>query len=238
MPEVPPDLLSNSFFFLGLSPAQQSHLLNQMIEGSFDAGAYLFLEGDSADRLHLVTSGRVKMLKHSPEGHETILAMFDAGQIIGEVGVLAGGAYPASAQAMEPTKTLSLSRQQYVALVQQHPTLSWSLIEELGRRLQNAHESIRSLAVEKVEQRIARILLRLAAATGEKQENTVLITISLTRQEIADMAGTTVETAIRVMSKLRRLGLVDGEGGLIRILRAHQLVLFADGRDLTTEHQD
>lgn len=238
MPEASTNLLSNNFLFRHLDSDQQRHLLDQMVEGSFDADDYLFMEGDSADRLHLVTSGRVKMIKHSPEGHETILAIFEAEQIIGEVGVLASGAYPATAQAMEPTTTLSLSWQHYVELVQAHPLLSWSLIEELGRRLQNAHESIRSLAVEKVEQRIARILLRLAAAAGEKREGSVLIAVSLTRQEIADMTGTTVETAIRVMSKLRRLGLVDSEGGFIRILRPHQLVLFADGRELTARQQE
>jgi len=233
MPDVPLELLNNNFLFLGLSPDEQRRLLSQMVESRFDAGAYLFMEGDPADRLHLVTSGRVKMIKHSPDGHETILAIFDAGQIIGEVGVLVGRTYPATAQAMKPTTTLSLVRQAYVRLVQEHPALAWSLIEELSRRLQSAHETIRSLAVEKVEQRIARLLLRLATAAGEKQGDTVLITIPLTRQEIADMAGTTVETAIRVMSKLRRLGLVDSDQGRIRILRGHQLVLFADGRPLT-----
>jgi CRP/FNR family transcriptional regulator len=233
MPEVSDDLLNSSLFFSGLSPSQRCRLLTEMLEGSFGAGDFLFMEGEPADSLYLIISGRVKMIKHSPEGHETILAIFDAGQIVGEVGVLAGGTYPATAQAMAPTRTLGLARKAYVQLVQEHPALAWSLIEELGRRLQGAHESIRSLAVEKVEQRIARILLRMAAAAGEKQGDTVLITVSVTRQDIADMAGTTVETAIRVMSKLRRLGLVVSEGGLIRLLRAHQLVLLADGRELT-----
>jgi CRP-like cAMP-binding protein len=161
--------------------------------------------------------------------------MFEEGQIVGEVGVLKGGLYPATAQAMEATTTLSLARQDYAQLVQNNPTLAWSLIEELGRRLQSAHETIRSLAVEKVEQRIARLLLRLAAAAGEKRGDAVVINVRVTRQEIADMVGTTVETAIRVMSKLRRLGLVDSKRGLIRILRAHQLVLLADGRELTLD---
>ena len=233
MPEVSDDFLNSSLLFSGLGSSQRRRLLTQMLEGEFHAGDFLFLEGAPADRLYLITSGRVKMIKHSPEGHETILAILDAGQIVGEVGVLAGGTYPATAQAMEPTTTLSLARQAYVQLVQEHPALAWSLIEELGRRLQSAHESMRSLAVEKVEQRVARILLRMAAAAGEKQGDTVLITVPLTRQDIADMAGTTVETAIRVMSKLRRLGLVASEGGLIRLLHAHQLVLLADGRELT-----
>jgi CRP-like cAMP-binding protein len=231
MPDASPGLLDNSFLFLGLNAESQRRLLGQMVEGHLDAGAYLFMEGEPADRLYLLTAGRVKMIKHSPDGHETILALFDAGQIVGEVGVLAGGTYPATAQALEPVTTLSLARQTYVRLVQEQPALAWSLIEELGRRLQGAHEAMRSLAVEKVEQRIARLLLRLAAASGKKQEDGVYITVPLTRREIADMTGTTVETAIRVMSKLRRLGLVDSEQGQIRILRAHPLVLLADGRE-------
>lgn len=231
MPDASPGLLDNSLLFLGLSAESQRRLLGQMVQGRLDAGAYLFMEGEPADRLYLLTAGRVKMIKHSPDGHETILALFEAGQIVGEVGVLAGGTYPATAQALEPVTTLSLARQTYIRLVQEQPALAWSLIEELGRRLQSAHEAIRSLAVEKVEQRIARLLLRLAAASGEKQEDGVYITVPLTRREIADMTGTTVETAIRVMSKLRRLGLVDSEQGQIRILRPHQLVLLADGRE-------
>lgn len=119
--------------------------------------------------------------------------------------VLAGATYPAT--------TLNLARQAYAQLVRQHPPLAWALIKELGRRLQSAHQTILSLA-----------------AAGEKQGDAVRITIPLKRQDIADMTGTTVETAIRVMSKLRRLGLVDSEGRLIRILKAHQLVLFTDGQ--------
>jgi CRP/FNR family transcriptional regulator len=226
--------LNNSFLFLGLSAEQQRRLLDQMVEGRYDSGAHIFLEGDPADRLYLVISGRVKMVKHSLDGQETILSIFEGGQIIGEVGVLAGGIYPATAQAMELTTTLSLARQAYVELLRQHPKLTWSLVEELGRRLQAAHETVRSLAVDKVERRIARLLLRLTAAAGEKQGDAVQLSIPLTRQEIADMTGTTVETAIRTMSKLRRLGLVDSEQGLIHILRAHRLVLFADGREPET----
>jgi len=234
MADLSPALLNNIFLFLGLSAEQQRRLVHEMVEGRYDAGTYVFMEGDPADRLYLVTSGRVKMVKHSPDGQETILSLFEGGQIIGEVGVLAGGTYPATAQAMELTTTLSLARQAYIQLLRQHPALAWSLVEELGRRLQAAHETVRSLAVERVERRIARLLLRLAAATGEKLGDAVQLSTPLTRQEIADMTGTTVETAIRTMSKLRRLGLVDSEQGLIRILRAHRLVLFADGRETKT----
>jgi len=231
-------VLSSSFLFSGLEPDRQRWLLSQMEKRDYETRAFLFLEGDPADRLHLITSGRVKMIKHSPDGQETILAVFETGQVVGEVGVLAGGVYPATAQAMEPTTTLNLSRQGYVQLLQEHPALAWSLIEELGRRLQNAHETIRSLAVEKVERRVARLLLRLTAAAGEKQGDGVCLTTPMTRQDIADMTGTTVETAIRAMSKLRRSGLIDDREGRICIVRPHQLVLLADGREWRTGHPE
>ena len=110
-----------------------------------------------------------------------------------------------------------------------HPDLAWALLQELGRRLQNAHETIRSLAVEKVERRVARVLLRLASTAGERTaEGAVRITVPLSRQEIADMAGTVLETAIRTVSKFQKQGLVDTREGHVIILQPHRLVAIAE----------
>jgi CRP-like cAMP-binding protein len=169
------------------------------------------------------------MIKHSESGRETIVATFGPGEIVGEVGVLVGEAYPATAQALEPTVTLSLARTEYVALVRRHPDLAWVLIEELGRRLQQSHEAMRSLAVEKVERRVARVLLRMANTAGERLEGgAVRITVPLSRQDIADMAGTVIETAIRTLSKFQRQGFVETREGHIVLLRPHQLVAIAE----------
>jgi len=114
-------------------------------------------------------------------------------------------------------------------LVQEHPDLAWALIEELGRRLQQAHEKIRSLAVEKVERRVARLLLRMANTTGERLPGgAVRITVPLSRQDIADMAGTVVETAIRTMSKFQKQGWIETREGHIVLLRPHELVAIAE----------
>jgi CRP-like cAMP-binding protein len=143
--------------------------------------------------------------------------------------VLAGEAYPATAQVLEPAVTLSLRREAYAALVREHADLGWALIEELGRRLQQAHEKIRSLAVEKVERRVARLLLRLANTAGERLDGgAVRITVSLTRQDIADMAGTVVETAIRTMSKFQKQGWLETQEGYIVLLQPHALVSVAE----------
>ena len=223
------DLLAQSTLFAPLSVEERVRLGRQFVRRTLERDEYLFFEGDPAEWLILVTQGRVKMIKHSESGRETIVATFGPGEIVGEVGVLVGEAYPATAQALEPTVTLSLARTEYVVLVRRHPDLAWALIEELGRRLQQSHEAMRSLAVEKVERRVARVLLRMANTAGERLEGgAVRITVPLSRQDIADMAGTVLETAIRTMSKFQRLGFLETRQGHIVLLRPHQLVALAE----------
>ena len=223
------DLLAQSTLFAPLSAEERVRLGRQFVRRTLERDEYLFFEGDPAEWLILVTQGRVKMIKHSESGRETIVATFGPGEIVGEVGVLVGEAYPATAQALEPTVTLSLARTEYVALVRRHPDLSWALIEELGRRLQQSHEAMRSLAVEKVERRVARVLLRMANTAGERLEGgAVRITVPLSRQDIADMAGTVIETAIRTLSKFQRQGFLETREGRIILLKPHQLVAIAE----------
>jgi len=221
--------LSQSALFAPLSQAERELLEREMVQREHERDTYLFFEGDRAEWLILVLEGRVKMIKHSESGRETILATFGPGQVVGEVGVLAGETYPATAQALEPAITLSIRREAYAELVRSHPALAWALIVELGRRLQGAHEKLRSFAVEKVERRVARVLLRMANTTGERlPDGSVRITVPLSRQDIADMAGTVVETAIRTMSKFQKQGLIETRQGHIVLLEPHQLVTIAE----------
>lgn len=223
------DLLAQSTLFAPLSEEELEEVARRFLPHRYDKDDYLFWEGEPAEWLVFVTDGQIKMIKHSESGRETILATFGPGQIVGEVGVLVGDVYPATAQALEPASTLSLRRNDYVELVRRHPDLAWALIEELGHRLQRAHETIRSLAVEKVERRVARVVLRMANTAGERLEDgTVRISVPLSRQDIADMAGTVIETAIRAMSKFQKQGLVETREGLIVLLKPHQLVAIAE----------
>jgi len=223
------ELLAGNPFLQALPAAERAVMLRQMVQRAYERDEYLFFEGDPADWLLVVGRGRVKMVKQSESGRETILATFGPGQVVGEVGVLVGDAYPATAQAMEPTVALALNRADYVSLVRRYPDVAWAVICELGRRLQHAHETIRSLAVEKVERRVARVLLRLATTAGERAEGgAVRLTVALSRQDVADMAGTVLETAIRTMSKFQKQGLVDTQEGRIILLRPHELVAIAE----------
>jgi len=223
------DLLAHNPLFNPLPAKERARIEGRLVRRSYAEDETIFWEGDPAEWLVIVVEGRVKMVKHSESGRETILTTFGPGQIVGEVGVLIGDAYPASAQAIEPSVTVSLRRAEYIDLVRAHPDLAWALLQELGRRLQNAHETIRSMAVEKVERRVARVLLRLASTAGERTaEGAVRITVPLSRQEIADMAGTVLETAIRTVSKFQKQGLVDTREGHVVILQPHRLVAIAE----------
>ena len=223
------DLLAQSTLFAPLSEEEQSEVARRFSPHRYEKDDYLFWEGEPAEWLVLVTEGQVKMIKHSESGRETILATFGPGQIVGEVGVLVGETYPATAQALEPASTLNLRRDDYTELVRQYPDLAWALIQELGRRLQRAHETIRSLAVEKVERRVARVVLRMANTAGERlDDGTVRISVPLSRQDVADMAGTVIETAIRALSKFQKQGLIETREGHIVLLEAHRLVAIAE----------
>ena len=227
------DLLADSALFAPLSDAERRGVERQLVRRQHQKDEHLFFEGDPARWLVFVAQGRVKVIKHSEGGRETILSTFGPGQIVGEVGVLIGDVYPATAQALEPTVTLSLRKDSYVDLVRTRPELAWALISELGERLQRAQEMIRSMAVEKVERRVARVLLRMASTAGERLDDAaapgaVRINLSLSRQDIADMAGTVIETAIRTLSGFQRQGYIETKGGHIILLKPHQLVAIAE----------
>lgn len=223
------DLLASSPLFATLPVEVRADVEKRLIRKHYDRDEYLFFEGDPSEWLVFVAQGRVKVIKHSESGRETILSTFGPGQIVGEVGVLVGDSYPATAQALEPVLAFSLRRSEYVELIRNYPDLAWTLIAELGRRLQAAHETIRSLAVEKVERRVARVLLRMASASGERLEGgAVRITVPLSRQDIADMAGTVLETAIRALSRFQKQGYLETKSGRIILLKPHQLVAIAE----------
>lgn len=211
-----------------LSQSDRGNVKDLFIEKHFGKDDYIFFEGDPSSWLGIVLDGRVKTIKHSEGGKDVVLDVILPGEMLGEVAAFNGEPYPATAQAMEPTVVASIHRDDYHRLLQQYPALALRVIEVLGHRLREAQEMIKSMAVERVERRIARVLLKLAAITGSSNENGIVIELPLTRQDIAEMAGTTVETAIRTMSKFKKDGLIQTKRGQVTILEPHELVRVAE----------
>lgn len=185
---------------------------------SFAKGDYIFLECDSPRNLYVLVKGEVKLLKQTEDGRETIVEMAYPGEIFGEEAIFDGQPYPMTAQALDDVELLSITRTDFFTFLRDNPDLALEIITELGTRLREAQNTIRALAMERVEWRIARVLLMLSRKAGIVEADGVSIDLPLTRQDIADMAATTVETTIRVLSNFKKMGLVDTEKGKI-ILR-------------------
>lgn len=224
-------ILKKSLFFSSVPEAIQREIGALFNEESYQRDDYVFFEGDKPDWFHIVKEGRVKLVKHSDTGKDVILQVFAPGDMFGEVSLFDHKPYSASAQAMEPSTVMKLARKDFLLFFGRHPFIATEMIMDLGRQLREAHAAIKSLAVDRVEQRIASILLKLAEKMGTAQKEGMLVNLSLTRQDLADMAGTTVETTIRVMSRFNKAKLVKQTGGKTLLLKREALQRIAEGKE-------
>jgi CRP/FNR family transcriptional regulator len=193
------------------------------------AREFIFMEGDLPLWLYVIKSGRVKILKHSRVGKDVVLELLGPGEIFGGVAVLEKRPYPATAQAMETTEVLKIPRDPLLVLSERYPSIVREMALMIGRRLRTAHEAVKSLAAEPVERRLAATLVRLADREGKTFRAGVELPYRLTRQSLADMAGTTVETTIRVVSRWIKDGLVLEDSGRLVLKKPESLRAMAQG---------
>jgi len=130
-----------------LSPGDREKVKELFIEKHFGKDEYIFFEGDPSSWLGVILEGRVKMIKHSETGKDVVLDLISPGEMLGEVAAFNGEPYPATAQAMEPTMVAIIQRDDYLRLLKQYPALALRVIEELGRRLREAQDMIKSMAL-------------------------------------------------------------------------------------------
>lgn len=212
MPTRTGEFLKSSAVFAGVPAREIEALATVAQEREYRAREYVFTEGEPAAWFCVVRSGHVKILRTSREGKDVVLELLGPGEPFGGVAVIERRPYPASAQATEPTIVLKIPQEPIVALAERYPSIIREMALMIGRRLRAAHDSMKSLAVDPVEARLAATLLRLAEREGTRQGRAVRLPFHLTRQSLADMTGTTVETTIRIVSRWMRDGLVREEG--------------------------
>ena len=214
-------VLKQSLIFSGLSSDELAELSKVTAVRSFESGEFVFWEGDAPDWFYVVAEGRIKVVKYSSSGKEFIVAFFGRGEMFGEVAVFESRPYPASAQAATDAKVLGIKKEDFLSFLSDRPQVAVRIINVLGGRLRDAQGRLSDFAGERVEQRLARTLLMLSSKLGS--------VLPFTRQEIADMVGTTTETVIRVMSRLRDGGIIRSARGKIIILDEAKLRLLSEG---------
>lgn len=210
-------------FFASITPAELAQVNGLFREEGYDPGEPVYFSGDLTRKLFVVARGKVKLSRHTLGGQDVILDILAPGDFFGSLSILGDTYYPDTAQAQTQICALGIDAQAFQSILLQYPTVALAVLQATTQRLQAAHETIRQLSAYPVEQRIAAVLLKLAEKLGEHGPEGLLIQVPLTRQELADMTGTTLETASRVMSQFQKEGLIRSGRRWVAIADAAQL---------------
>lgn len=211
------ETLKKSELFSSLKEDELQSISKYFEKVTYKNNENIFVEGDPSDKFYLLAEGSVKVLKHTMMGKDIILEIMSPGDIFGGVAVLDKKPFPASAQAMESTTVVWISRQNLLRIMDDYPVLKLEIVKYFSDKLRDAHEMLKNIATERVEKRIAALLLKLSEKIGVDDDGFRKIDFPLTRQEISEMVGTTVETCIRTMSKLQKSGIIKSSNGRISI---------------------
>jgi CRP-like cAMP-binding protein len=167
----------------------------------YEKGQVIFEQDSAADAFYTIASGRVKIFKMLPTGKDLILEIFGTGDPLGAIAAYDGRPFPASAVALEDTVCVVIPRATFFRLLEAHPSLVRGLMLGMTIRLVELTNRLAQLSGTRVEPRFARLFLKLADQMGREERGGLFIPLALSRQELADMTGTTIETGIRIMSR-------------------------------------
>jgi CRP/FNR family transcriptional regulator, nitrogen oxide reductase regulator len=216
-------------FFANLSHTEVAEINHSFTAHGYQAGEIIYFTGDGANRLYVVAMGRVKLLRHTLAGHDVLLDILAPGEFFGSLATLGDEVYPDTAQAQTGCCVLGIGSEQFQAILQRHPAVALRVLALTAERLKAAHETIRQLSAHPVEQRIAAVLRKLAEKVGEESAEGLLIQMPLSRQDIAALTGSTVETASRILSQFRKDGLIRSGRQWIAVVDQAGLAALAEG---------
>ncbi len=192
---------------------------------SLKRGEMLFFEGDAVRHVSLLCSGRMKVTQLGPGGQQVILRLKTPGEIISELGLPLNSPHSSTAQALEPSQVLLWEAPQFEALSESFPILHRNVARLLAGRLQQLEERFREMATERVAPRLARTLVRLLDI-GQPADGG--IRIGLSRDELAQMTGTTLFTVSRLLSQWEELGIVGTRREAVLVYNSRRLVALTD----------
>ena len=198
-----------------------------------EPGSSFFTQGEEAVRFFVITNGRVKVTQVTPEGHQILVRYAGPGEMFGCVPLYGGKEYPATAVAVTRSEALAWDRRAMDHLIGCYPGIAIRALEFLGRELDEIRDRYQELATERVERRVAQALLRLVGQAGEKVAGGVLIDFPLSRQDLAELTGTTLHTVSRILSGWEQRGFVKSGRQRIVIRKPPEIVAIAE--DLETE---
>lgn len=211
-----------------LSGQDRQRVLHELTEARYGKGEFIFREGDPTEYFHIVKEGTVKCVKSNPDGKECTLKMLMPGDLFCcDAAAFDGARHPGTAQPMGDVSILRMSKKAYFEMLRRSPDAALEVIKYLGNRLNEAQEKAKVLALERADQRLAALLIELASRNGIKDPQGIRLPMRLTREDMANMVGTTTETVIRIMSRFKQDDLVTGTANRLVIRNLDRLKTIA-----------
>ncbi|MBB4279247.1 Crp/Fnr family transcriptional regulator [Rhizobium mongolense] len=192
-------------------------------------GDAVFEQGAPAKSFYLLLHGRLKVTQVTADGQQIIVRVVHPGDLFGFAKALQRSDYPGTAIAAAESLTLSWPTDLWPQFIEQNPRLAVTAMQTIGQRLEEAHTRIREMSTEEVERRVAHAVLRLSKQAGKQEGDGIRIDFPISRQDIAEMTGTTLHTVSRILSAWEAKGLVEGGRQKLLVCDYRKLVILADG---------
>ncbi len=224
-------VIAGTPLFAGLDEGAVAELARAARRVTLKKGQVLFRQGDRTEAVFLVLRGRLKAIETSDEGQAVLLRLEGAGAPLGLYAALDGERYPITAQASEPAAAARWDGPALRTLMERHPRIALNALPMVLARLRAVQDQYRELATERVERRVARAVLRLVRQAGRRTLEGIQVDAALTRQELAEMSGTTLFTASRLLSRWAAEGVLVTRGRKLLVRQPHRLVAIAEDFD-------
>ena len=229
MANIDRSVIADLPMFAGLAPDRLDEILKEAQSVRYPKGANVFEQDAAAGFFFVLLHGHLRVVKLTPAGQQVVVRFVGPGEIFGVAKAIGRTTYPATATAVVDSVALVWPSAAWPRLVEKNPALAANALQTVGSRLQDAHTRVVEMSTEQVERRVAHALLRLAKQAGRKVQEGVQIDFPISRQDVAEMTGTTLHTVSRILSAWEDQGWVEGGRQRIVIREPHKLFVLAEG---------
>jgi CRP/FNR family transcriptional regulator, nitrogen oxide reductase regulator len=228
MATVDPSLVAHLPLFAGFTSEDLGEILREARSLRFAKNSMVFEQGEHAHSFFVLLHGHVRASKTTPAGEQIVVRYVAPGETFGVATAIGLQHYPATATAVDDSVTLAWPSAAWPRLAAKFPQLATNTLQTIGSRLQESHTRVLEMSTQQVERRIAHALLRLAKQSGRKLEHGVEIDFPISRQDIAQMTGTTLHTVSRTLSGWEQRGLIESGRQRIVLREPHKLFVLAE----------
>jgi len=217
------DILSRAGIFQGVDPVAVQNLIEQMETVRFPRGTTIFDEGEPGDRLYIITSGKIKLARHAPDGRENLLTVMGPSDMFGELSIFDPGPRTSSAVCVTEVTAATMNSEMLKQWVGDHPAIAQQLLRVLARRLRRTNANLADLIFTDVPGRVAKTLLQLANRFGSQEGGALRVNHDLTQEEIAQLVGASRETVNKALATFAHRGWIRLEGKSVLIVDTEHL---------------